>query len=83
MPASLRKPTTPSTLLQMFLLFEYQVATMDRESFGRIGTENMHYLRISIATGIDSLKEAVTPIGEAAQDKKGLARFLEKGENLY
>ena len=67
----------------MFLLFEYQVATMDRKSFGRLGTENMHDLRISIATGIDSLKEAVTPIGEAAQDKKGFARFLEKGENLY
>jgi aspartate aminotransferase len=83
MPASLRKMTTPSTLLQMFLLFEYQVATMDRKSFGRIGTENMHYLRISIATDMDSLKEAVRRIGEAAQDKKGFARFLEKGENLY
>lgn len=83
MPASLRKMTTPSTLLQMFLLFEYQVATMDRKSFGRIGTENMHDLRISIATDIDSLKEAVARIGEAAQDRKGFVRFLEKGENLY
>ena len=72
----------PSTLLQMFLLFEYRVATMDRKSFGRIGTENMHYLRISIATDMDSLKEAVRRIGEAARDQAGFARFLAKGENL-
>ena len=73
----------PSTLLQMFLLFEYRVATMDRKSFGRIGTENMHYLRISIATDMDSLKEAVRRIGEAARDQAGFARFLAKGENLF
>ncbi len=42
LPAAVRALTTPSTLLQMFLLFEYQVATMDRKSFGRIGTEKLH-----------------------------------------
>jgi aspartate aminotransferase len=83
LPADLRKLTTPSTLLQMFLLFEHQVATMDRKSFGRIGTENMHYLRISIATDIESLRQAVARIGEAAQDAKGFARFVKKGENLF
>ena len=57
----MRKQTTPSTLLQMFLLFEYQVATMDRKSFGRIGTENLHFLRLSIATDIDSLKDSGVP----------------------
>ncbi len=78
-----RALTTPSTLLQMFLLFEYQVATMDRKSFGRIGTESMHYLRISIATDLESLKQAVARIREAAQDVKGFAKFMEKGQNLY
>jgi len=43
----------------------------------------MHYLRISIATDMDSLKEAVRRIGEAARDGRGFARFLEKGDNLY
>ena len=79
----IRKKTTPSTLLQMFLLFEYQVATMDRKSFGRIGTENMHFLRLSIATDMDSLKQAVSRIREAATDEAGFARFMKRGENLY
>jgi aspartate aminotransferase len=82
LPAHVKKLTTPSTLLQMFLLFEYQVATMDRKSFGRIGTENMHFLRLSIATDIDSLKEAVSRIAQAAGDGVGFRRFMEKGENL-
>ncbi len=82
LPSEVRETTTPSTLLQMFLLFEYQVATMDRKSFGRIGTEDKHYLRLSIATDLESLKQAVERIGEAAQDEKGFRRFIEKGENL-
>ncbi len=82
LPSEVRRTTTPSTLLQMFLLFEYQVATMDRKSFGRIGTEDMHYLRLSIATDMESLRDAVERIGEAAQDEKGFRRFIEKGENL-
>ena len=83
LPADLRKLTTPSTLLQMFLLFEYQVATMDRKSFGRIGADDMHYLRLSIATNLKSLKEAVERISQAAQDVKGFAKFVKAGQNLY
>jgi aspartate aminotransferase len=82
MPADARALTTPSTLLQMFLLFQYQVATMDRKSFGRIGTENLHYLRISIATDIEQLRVAVSRIAEAAKDRAGFERFFAKGENL-
>jgi bifunctional pyridoxal-dependent enzyme with beta-cystathionase and maltose regulon repressor activities len=55
---------------------------MDRKSFGRIGTADMHYLRLSIATDREALKQAVARIGEAAQDGKGFMRFIEKGENL-
>jgi aspartate/methionine/tyrosine aminotransferase len=83
LPKDLKKKTTPSTLFQMFLLFEYQVATLDRKSFGRIGTENMHYLRISIATDTESLTEGVKRMAEAACDKKGFELFLKKGEHLY
>jgi aspartate/methionine/tyrosine aminotransferase len=83
LPAEARKLTTPSTLLQLFLLFEHQVATLDRKSFGRIGTENQHFLRLSVATDIDSLQVAVTRIDEAAHDASGFKRFLKKGDHLY
>ncbi len=75
--------TSPSTLFQMFLLFEYQVATMDRKSFGRIGTEKLHYLRLSVATDKESLTEGLNRISAASQDKKGFSQFFEKGEHLY
>lgn len=82
-PDDVRKKTSPSTLFQMFLLFEYHVATMDRKSFGRIGTEDMHFLRLSIATGIDDLKEGVARIAKAAKDKAGFAQFVKQGKRLY
>ncbi|HTU00547.1 MAG TPA: aminotransferase class I/II-fold pyridoxal phosphate-dependent enzyme, partial [Candidatus Sulfotelmatobacter sp.] len=79
LPRETQKRTSPSTLFQMFLLWEYQVATLDRKSFGRIGTEDMHYLRLSIATDLDSLREGVKRIEAAAQDREGFARFFKAG----
>jgi bifunctional pyridoxal-dependent enzyme with beta-cystathionase and maltose regulon repressor activities len=66
----------------MFLLFRYQLATMDRKSFGKFGTEGMHYLRLSIATGLEDLKEAVVRIGKAAKDTDGFAKFVAEGKRL-
>ena len=83
LPAEVRKQTSPSTLFQMFLLYEHLVATLDRKSFGRIGAENRHYLRLSIATDVDSLKEGVERIRKASSDRKGFEAFLERGEYLY
>ena len=83
LPADTRKRTSPSTLLQMFLLYEYQVATMDRKSFGRIGTENLHYLRLSFATDTESLRDGIKRIAAAVQDRQGFRQFFEKGEHLY
>ena len=83
LPLGIRRKTSPSTLLQMFLLYEYQVATMDRKSFGRIGTETLHYLRLSFATDTESLKEGLKRIATAAEDRKGFTRFFEEGEHLY
>jgi len=83
LPSDIQKKTSPSTLFQLFLLYEYQVATLDRKSFGRIGTEDLHYLRISIATDIESLREGVKRIATAVQDKEGFQKFLQKGEHLY
>jgi aspartate/methionine/tyrosine aminotransferase len=79
----IRQKTSPSTLFQMFLFFEYQVATMDRKSFGRIGTENLHFLRLSIATDRESLKEGVKRIAAASQDRAGFKKFFNEGKHLY
>ena len=78
-----RKHTSPSTLFQMFLLFKHHVAAMDRKSFGRLGTEGMHYLRLSIATDIDSLKTAVERIEMASKDRAGFEAFVQEGKYLY
>lgn len=71
-----RLVTSPSTLVQLFLLFRYAVATLDRRSFGVIGSEGEHYLRLSIATGTDDLVEAVNRIADAAGDRSGFVDFI-------
>jgi aspartate/methionine/tyrosine aminotransferase len=81
--AEIKKKTSPSTLFQMFLLFEYKVATLDRKSFGRIGAEQLHFLRLSIATDTDSLKEGLTRFAAAAKDREGFQRFFSRGERLF
>ena len=81
MPEELQKITSPSTLFQMFLLWNHHVAMMDRKSFGQIGAENMHYLRLSIATGIDDLKLGMERMANAINDKAGFAKFIEAGDH--
>jgi aspartate/methionine/tyrosine aminotransferase len=83
LPAETKAMTSPSTLFQMFTLFNYHVATMDRKSFGKIGAEGKHFLRISIATGMDDLKEGVERIGKASRDKEGFQAFVKEGKRLY
>jgi aspartate/methionine/tyrosine aminotransferase len=80
LPAEVRDRTSPSTLFQMFLLFEYHVATMDRRSFGKIGADGKHFLRLSIATGIDDLREGVKRIADASQDRDGFAAYMKSGK---
>ena len=71
-----RKPT-PAGMLQMFLLYRYGVATMDRASFGRIGAGGQDFLRLSIANGMDDIRRGVERIRVAAKDAQGFAEFLE------
>jgi aspartate/methionine/tyrosine aminotransferase len=78
LPAETRKRTSPSTLFQLFLLYSYQVATLDRRSFGVIGSDGKNFLRISIATGIEDLDEAVKRISRAADDQAGFRRFMDE-----
>ena len=82
LPKDIQKTTSPSTLFQMFLLWEYHVAMMDRKSFGQIGTENMHYLRLSIATGLEDLKIGMERMSKAIADEAGFAQFVEKREHF-
>ena len=82
LPPEVQATTSPSSLFQMFLLWNYCVATMDRKSFGQIGTENMHFLRLSIATGLEDLKIGMERMAAAINDKEGFARFIEAGEHF-
>ena len=83
LPEGTREKTSPSTLLQMFLLFEHGMATMDRKSFGRIGAEPFHYLRLSIATGTEELKKGMERIAACAADREGFRRFFAAGEHFF
>lgn len=71
-----RSRTGPAAMLQMFLLYRHGVATMDRASFGAIGAEGQHYLRLSIATSLERLLEGVERIAGAADDRDGFHSFM-------
>jgi aspartate/methionine/tyrosine aminotransferase len=77
-----RARTSPATLVQMFLLWRHHVATLDRRSFGRIGADGQHYLRISIATGRDDLICALDRLAVAAGDSNGFQEFVRGGGRL-
>lgn len=82
LPAERRARTSPSAMLQMFLLYSYGVATMDRNSFGKIGADGQHFLRLSIATSLERLKEGMSRIQTASSDRSGFDRFMQD-EGLY
>jgi aspartate/methionine/tyrosine aminotransferase len=82
LPASDRERTSPSTLLQMFLLWRHHVATIDRRSFGHIGSEGQHYLRLSIATALEDLRESLERIRAAAADRDGFQEFIREGRHF-
>jgi len=83
LPAADRDRSSPSTLFQMFLLWQYHLATMDRGSFGKIGSSGQHFLRLSIATGLGELKEALAIIRTAAADRDGFRDFVREGKHLW
>ena len=66
----------------MFSLYEHQVAVLDRNSFGQIGAEGKHFLRLSIAAEQSVLEEGVRRIKAAAGDVSGLDKFLKKRPDL-
>ena len=82
LPAAVKPKTSPSTLVQMFLLFRYGVATLDRRAFGAIGSEGRHFLRISVATALDDLKEGMERFRTASKDRDGFVEFVREGRRL-
>lgn len=75
LPAIERARTSPSRMLQEFLLERYGVATLDRNAFGRIGADGEHFLRLSIAASLERLREGVQRIGDAFGDVAGWQQF--------
>ncbi len=75
LPAVDQQATSPSRLLQGFLLDRYGVATMDRTSFGRIGADGEHFLRLSIAASVERLQEGVRRIATACADRAGWKEY--------
>ena len=82
MPEETRQRTSPSNMFQMFLLYRHGVATMDRNSFGSVGAEGQHFLRLSIATAMEQCQEGVGRMAEAVTDREGFRAFLEQ-ERLW
>jgi len=79
LPQGVRERTSPATLVQLFLLYRYKVATMDRRSFSTLGSEGQHFLRLSIANSEEELSEAVRRMSEAAKDTDGFQAFIASG----
>lgn len=82
LPPVMRDSTSPATLFQRFLLFRHHVATLDRRSFGRLGSEGKHYLRLSIATSLEQLELGMARIERASRDADGFRAFVREGRNL-
>lgn len=72
-----RGKTSPATLFQRFLLYYHGVALVDRRSFGVLKSEGQHFLRLSYATDIDSIKEGVARIRKGVSDHAGFEKFKE------
>ena len=68
----------PSRQLQLFLLFRHGVATLDRNSFGVLGSEGQHFLRISVATSMGDLEEGMRRLAVAANDSDGFRAWREQ-----
>jgi len=79
LPESVRLNSSPATLFQLFLLYRYHVATMDRRSFGALDSEGQHFLRLSIATGAADLADAIRL---ASTDEIGFHAFMRSGVKM-
>ena len=82
LPTEIKEEAGPSKLIQMFLIYRYGVATMDRQSFGSIGSKDMHFLRLSTATDLESIKKGIDRMNKASKDRDGFANFIKEDKHL-
>ncbi|THB78713.1 MAG: aminotransferase class I/II-fold pyridoxal phosphate-dependent enzyme [Desulfobacteraceae bacterium] len=75
-------PIQPASMFQLFLIYHHGVATVDRSSFGSLFCENEHYIRLSLASDLDTLEEGVRRIGAASSDTEGWAQFKQDYKDL-
>ncbi|WDP90145.1 MAG: aminotransferase class I/II-fold pyridoxal phosphate-dependent enzyme [Desulfobacter sp.] len=75
LPEELKQRTSVSGLFQMFTLYAHGVAVLDRSSFGSIGAENRHFIRLSLASGREELEKGLAGLASAGADRDGFARF--------
>jgi len=74
--------SSPANIFQMFALYEHHIAVLDRESFGKIGTDGKHFLRLSIAAKESLLEEGILRLKNACDDLDGVDRFLKERPDL-
>ena len=77
-----KEQSSPANIFQMFSLYEHRVALLDRNSFGQIGADGKHFVRLSIAAEQSVLEEGVRRIKAASEDVSGLDKFLKKRPDL-
>ena len=78
----LEKQSSPANIFQMFALYEHRVAVLDRKSFGQIGADGKHFLRLSIAAEQSVLEKGILRLKNAGEDLSGLDRFLKERPDL-
>ena len=74
--------SSPASLFQIFALYEHELAVLDRKSFGQIGADEKHFLRVSIAADQSVLEEGVRRLKAATEDLPGLDKFLKERPDL-
>ncbi len=82
LPETEQQAASPAGLFQMFALYAHRVAVLDRKSFGQIGADGLHFLRLSTASDLSVLEEGVRRIRNASEDHAGLRAFLETRPDL-
>ena len=82
LPTEVQAESSPATLFQLFLLNRYHVATMDRRSFSKLGSDGQHFLRLSIANSDEDLVEAVIRMSDASFDRDGFEEYVGSGAPL-
>ena len=83
LPAEMTKKVSPSKLFQKFLVYYHGVATTDRQSFGTIGAEDFHNLRISTAADLALLKKGIQGIDEASKNRNGFSEFMNNLQKYF